>query len=199
MTMLMTSGMLQRQFKQDISKYPLASDIQEFVNALHVLALEGFHDEGFRDVLAHKAPSIESLKPYLNYRAERYCRNLIYYDDAFEVLLLCWDKGQKSAVHGHEQSKCFMKVMQGRLQYVNYVERDPSTPADLMHDSTVIGELHDIDGSAYIHSVGHYGSAPSASLHVYAKPITECEVFDVEAKTIKRVKLVYDTMFGKFI
>ena len=49
-----------------------------------------------------------------------YTRNLIYKDERFEMMAICWDKGQISRVHNHADQKCWMTVPIGRLHGQNF-------------------------------------------------------------------------------
>lgn len=41
-------------------------------------------------------------------------------NDRFNLMILCWNEGQSSAVHDHADSHCFMKVLKGGLSEVKY-------------------------------------------------------------------------------
>lgn len=51
----------------------------------------------------------------------RYTRNLVDAgNDRFNLMILCWNEGQSSAIHDHADSHCFMKVLKGGLTEVKY-------------------------------------------------------------------------------
>ncbi len=60
------------------------------------------------------------IKKYCFFKDDKYSRNLVYKDEHFELLIVCWDSGQKAPIHGHEGEKCWMKVEKGSLQICNY-------------------------------------------------------------------------------
>src|ERR687888_432855 len=62
----------------------------------------------------------ESLGPYLFYEPTHYTRNLVYKCGLFEVIAVCWEKGQSSPVHNHQGQRCWMAVPTGRLAVQNY-------------------------------------------------------------------------------
>ena len=47
------------------------------------------------------AANEKSWRPYVHYRSDTYSRNLVWRTADFELLLLCWDEGQFSAIHDH--------------------------------------------------------------------------------------------------
>jgi cysteine dioxygenase len=51
----------------------------------------------------------------------RYTRNLVDAgNDRFNLMILCWNEGQSSAIHDHADSHCFLKVLKGELMEVKY-------------------------------------------------------------------------------
>jgi len=60
------------------------------------------------------------IEKYCFFKDDKYSRNLVYKDEHFELLIVCWDSGQKAPIHGHEGEKCWMKVEKGSLQICNY-------------------------------------------------------------------------------
>lgn len=53
--------------------------------------------------------------------SKRYTRNLVDAgNDRFNLMILCWNEGQSSAIHDHADSHCFMKVLKGGLTEVKY-------------------------------------------------------------------------------
>lgn len=62
----------------------------------------------------------ESYQYYLNIFV-RYTRNLVDAgNDRFNLMILCWNEGQSSAVHDHADSHCFMKILKGGLTEIKY-------------------------------------------------------------------------------
>lgn len=67
---------------------------------------------------------------------KRYTRNLVDAGNGrFNLMILCWNEGQSSAVHDHADSHCFMKVLKGGLSEIKY-----SWPKDYA-DSSLITSL----------------------------------------------------------
>ena len=51
--------------------------------------------------LAENPVSVDSIEPYFFWSEKFYTRNLIYKDARYEMMAICWDKGQVSRVHNH--------------------------------------------------------------------------------------------------
>lgn len=62
----------------------------------------------------------EEWSKYASWKGNGYTRNLIGYDQKFTMLLLCWTADQKSAIHDHSESSCWMKILKGRMRETRY-------------------------------------------------------------------------------
>jgi cysteine dioxygenase len=113
-----------------------------------------------------------------------YSRTCAYLDERFEVLLLNWAPGARSALHDHGGQHCWMTVLDGHLFVDNYARLDDRTvgghavvaPRESMQLER--GDL-DVRQAAYdIHRVGTAGPGSAVSLHVYARPLRDFLVYD---------------------
>ena len=51
-----------------------------------------------------------------------YTRNPVDCDDerGYNLLILCWNPGKGSPIHDHDESSCFLKVLDGDLEETKY-------------------------------------------------------------------------------
>ena len=133
------------------------------------------------------------LNEYVGFKTEKYARHLVHKDKDFEILVVCWNPGQNAPIHGHEGEKCWMRVESGALQVCNY-KLDSVEPLALSMTNIIKGEKGYLDGPADIHSVENVYNEPAVSLHIYAKPFSECDIYCLDSGKIKRAELAYDSM-----
>lgn len=173
--------------------------IPAFVEALEGLAAGDLDPGRVQDYLTRTAVAPASLEPYLFFRPGRYTRNLVHRTPAFEILVICWDRGQRAPVHGHEGEYCWARVERGRLRFTTYrVESEDPLVVTPVGPPVDAGPPY-LDGPADIHEVENpvdFG-APAATLHVYARPYDACDVYDLARGVRKRVTLGYDTIDGQ--
>ncbi|KAL4452228.1 hypothetical protein ABPG75_007890 [Micractinium tetrahymenae] len=67
--------------------------------------------------------------PYLNFNDTHYTRNLVAENEDFELMVLCWGKGQGSRVHNHARSHGWVTALAGRVEETRY-----NNPRDGLHD-----------------------------------------------------------------
>lgn len=140
-----------------------------------------------------------TLEPYHSWSAQRYTRNLVARDAAFELIAICWDAGARSAIHNHADSDCAFVLQHGSITCENYRVSWPDGSAkgrcDLRRASTRTlgeGEIDMRSGHLSVHRVGS-PDGRAITLHVYAKPIDSCLQFD-EDGTSRVAYSRYDTV-----
>jgi hypothetical protein len=138
-----------------------------------------------------------SLGRYVRFEAGRYTRHLVHRDAAVELLVLCWPRGSRAPIHGHEGELCWARVERGRLRFTSYRElsRNPLSLAPA--GDPLLGEPGHVDGPADIHAVETAGE-DAVSLHVYVRPYDECDIYDLARGAIRRVRLGYDSVPAGF-
>lgn len=171
----------------------------DFIKGLDHLAEKNFPGEEVTRFLKDNPFEEDWLQPYRFFSEKKYTRNLLHKRAEYEILLLCWMPKQVSPVHGHEGEKCWMRVEGGELYFTNYDQTVTETENIIHHKNEQPGNRGFVDGPAFIHKVANLTDAPAMSLHLYARPFAQCDIFDIEHQTHKRVDLRYDTIDGKCV
>jgi cysteine dioxygenase len=170
-----------------------------FVDMLEKLAASGFNRDQVQTYLETTRIEPAQLEPHLTYKKGRYTRNLVHKTPAFEILVVCWGVGHRAPVHGHEGELCWARVERGKLRFANYrlVSEAPLVVEPV--GQPVNGGPGHLDGPADIHSVENCSEfgADAVSLHIYSRPYTECDIYDLARAERRRVRLAYDTIYGK--
>lgn len=146
----------------------------------------------------------DSLSPYIFWSNKFYTRNLIYKDERFEAMAICWEPGQVSRIHNHWDQRCWMTVPIGRLKGQNFaIEEINDSGFCRLRESSEF-ELADclasrVDLEEPIHQIlnlAEYGGR-AVSLHIYSKPYDRCIAYCRETNTYKIVNLFYTSIDGK--
>jgi predicted metal-dependent enzyme (double-stranded beta helix superfamily) len=178
--------------------------IQEFAERLSAVSAERFTRENVLAFMRDHRVEVKSLAPYLYFSEEHYTRNLIHRTPMFELIAICWESGQGSAIHNHCDQRCWMAVPYGKVQVLNFqvVRRDASTGFCELRPSTHYfiepDSPQEVDPEEPVHQVVNAASFGSraVTLHVYSYPYETCEVYDLKAKKSETVPLVNTTEFG---
>src|SRR5205807_2881834 len=102
--------------------------IGEWVAGLAAIREPEFTLQAVQDYILQHAVRPETLDKYLFFSKGNYTRNLIFKNDVFECMTICWEIGQFSRIHNHRDQNCWMSAPIGRLRVQNFRvdERDPS-------------------------------------------------------------------------
>ena len=94
--------------------------VDKVIAGLKEIPDEGFTCDNVYQFLGDNPIDTDSITRYFFWSPSYYTRNLVYKDDRFEVMVICWEKGQASRVHNHWDQKCWMTVPVGRLRGQNF-------------------------------------------------------------------------------
>ena len=170
--------------------------MDRFIKSLKSFAKEDFPIKKVSDFILSYDFSKKTLDKYSHFNEKTFARNMIYKDQDFQILLICWSPGQLAPIHGHEGEKCWFKIISGTLEICNY-KLESRSPLKLKKIEKIHAHKGYLDGPADIHSVNNFSKEPVVTLHIYAKPYDSCETYDIETKQIKRMEMKYHSIDGK--
>jgi len=138
----------------------------------------------------------DDLTPYMHFAQSTYTRNLIERHRKFELLLICWGKGQLTPIHDHCHSFGLMYGIEGGLSEDVYPMVPEGQAMSLAYSRDIKpGGYTIISDSIGCHQLKNVHDGPSISLHLYVKPIQYCYAYHpASARRVKRV-LRYYTQF----
>jgi predicted metal-dependent enzyme (double-stranded beta helix superfamily) len=172
---------------------------------LAAIASADFNHDNVQRIIESHFLLPESLEPYIVFSPERHTRNLIFKNEIFECLAMCWDIGQSSAVHDHNDRLGWMYLASGRLFIQNYnVEaRDPATRTCRLTATNGVelnaAQASDVDREHGVHKVSNLAKfgERAVSLHIYQVPMESCQVYSLEDGTYATVRMSYITDHGQ--
>src|SRR5213080_3252997 len=102
--------------------HPLRTTVQDFVEGLKTFERPDDHitTDRVRSYIDSMRLSARELEPFVHFRDDFYTRNLVYRDPLFEVMVICWKPGQKTAIHTHNGQLGWMQMAQGEVAVHNY-------------------------------------------------------------------------------
>lgn len=178
--------------------------VDELVRLLKGLKPSQLEAQQIEEQLTGAVLDRSSLAPYLFRRQGCYTRNLVYRNDRFEMLALVWDAGACSAIHDHAGQECFFCVQEGSFQQEDFHVVDgggkpgQAVLMGLPQRMTLTpGKVDHRAPQSPLHRIINVGDTRGISLHVYARPIDECLIYDLRMKWCQRRKMIYDSVQGK--
>ena len=131
---------------------------------------------------------------FASWSNKSYTRNCIVDNDNFELILLCWESGQTTPIHDHGGEECWVKIIEGEFKETIYKLDDSNQLNTFKTSISNEGDMsYMVDFMGY-HSLENRSDKRSMSLHLYAKPIRNCQCFDEKSNTFVRRELEYNTV-----
>jgi len=169
--------------------------IEDWVKGLAAIPESAFTLQNVQDYVNRHAVEPETLEKYCFFSRGNYTRNLVFRNDLFECMTLCWDIGQN----------CWMSAPVGRLRIQNYRVDDRDASKGTCH--IVPTELYDLDAAhpTYVnpmepvHEVMNLREfhQRAVSIHIYSKPFDTCEVYYRDKGAYADVPLFFTSEYGK--
>ncbi len=179
--------------------------IGSIIDGLRSFSDDEFSCENIYQYLSETPVDVDSISPYFFWSPSFYTRNLIFKDQRFEVMAVCWEAGQISRVHNHSEQKCWMTVPIGRLRGQNFAvaEIDESRGHCKLVETDAF-ELSDcltakVELEEPVHQILNLAEFDqrAVSIHIYSKPFDRCLSYCRDTDTIKEVPLYYTSIDGR--
>lgn len=183
----------------------MATRVDTLLDGLRSIRDNDFTCDNVYQFLGENPIDVDSISRYFLWNSDFYTRNLIYKDERFEMLAICWESGQESVIHNHAEQKCWMTVPVGKLKgqnfsiaefdgsrsYCKLVETDSFELSDCLTAKVELEEpIHQIL------NLVEYGER-AVSIHIYSKPFDKCLSYCLETDSFKEVPLFYTSIGGK--
>ena len=179
--------------------------IENLIEGLREIPDAEFKCDNVYQFLAKHPVEVDSIAPFFHWSEKFYTRNLIYKDERFELMVLCWDRGQVSRIHNHADQMCWMTVPVGKLRGQNFraVEMNEEkgfcklAETDMFDLSDCLASKVELEEP--IHQILNLPefNERAVSVHIYSKPFEKCLSYCRDTDTFKEVNLAYSSIDGK--
>lgn len=148
----------------------------------------------YADIINSIAISANDFEAFSTWSEESYTRNCLVDNERLELILLCWEPNQVTPIHDHGGEECWVKVIDGELMETIYEPFEDNELEELVSKTSKAGDISYMADFIGFHRLENSHNGRSMSLHLYAKPIRSCRLFDEDSKKFIRKELVYDTI-----
>jgi cysteine dioxygenase len=135
-----------------------------------------------------------AFENYSSWSDDCYTRNCIVDNEKFELILICWCKGHQTPIHDHGGEECWVKVIEGEFKETIYKQNETGNLNIVKTSISKSDEVTYMKDFMGFHRLQNLSNKRSMSLHLYAKPIRKCRVFDEDSKTFSDKNMDYDTI-----
>lgn len=179
--------------------------IGHLVEGLREIPDEQFNCDEVYQYLSDNPVELDSISRYFFWSERFYTRNLIYKDPRFELMSVCWEKGQSSPIHNHADQMCWMMVVDGRLRGQNFSVREIDEArgyckldeADRFELSECLAAKVELENPVHqILNLSEFDQR-AVSLHIYSKPFDHCLSYTREDDSFSEIPLCYTSVDGR--
>ena len=133
------------------------------------------------------------FKAFESWSTKKYTRNCMYKDSQFELILLCWNEGQETSIHDHDGEDCWVYLLEVEMEEVFYALDDSNYLREERSTAITPHQLSFMNDRIGFHKLRNSFNGKSMSLHLYAKPIEQCNFYCETSERFVERKLNYDT------
>ncbi|MFT5648489.1 MAG: cysteine dioxygenase [Aureispira sp.] len=175
-----------------------------FTKSINMDSVESLED--LIECLNHSEPSnqgkilkqmnipISDFEAYASWAKKGYTRNCINRTKEYELILLCWKKGDITPIHGHDGQKCWVYQIEGDITEIRYKKNEADDLIETNKQQLSPGGLTFMNEAMGYHRLINNTDGRAMTLHVYVSPITSCEIFNDEKNDFILKDLQYDTV-----
>ena len=137
---------------------------------------------------------ISEFEKYYTWNPDAYTRNCLLKTDHFELLLICYEKGQETPIHDFDSQQAWINTVQGKIKEWQLRIAQDGKSLEQLSSITIGCEDYSFMNKVGIHQYKNVYEARSVSLNLYSKPIESWTQYDKNAKA-KTIKVNYDSVY----
>jgi cysteine dioxygenase len=175
--------------------------IQDLLSDLDRELVSDPRGPGVVRLLQTYATEHDDWRRYAHFTPDHHARNLVRRTDLFELIVLCWNEGQPSAIHDHAGQLCWMAVLDGTMQETLFdsPSEDPGAPPrGRLTRQFDPGQVCYINDDIALHDICPL-NGPGITLHLYANPISTCRTFDRATGQAETRSMRYNSIEGQVV
>lgn len=166
------------------------TSLKELVHELEM----GSGLEGYLGLMHRLKLTKKEVKGLCSWNSKKYTRNLIERNNDYELILMCWEPGQKSLIHSYYDQQGWMYVIEGDLVVNHFFESHGEKKMQFYKEIHVKdGRFLYVNDYLGFHSVMNASKGRTVSLHLHAGPVDKWKVYDPDNNAFFIGKTNYDT------
>ncbi len=132
------------------------------------------------------------FEEYASWCQDGYTRNCVHRTDGYELILLCWAKSCVTPIHDHGGQACWVYQIAGELTEKRF---EKNAAGELIETNRMTLQPQDLtfmeDRMGY-HQLCNESNTRGYTLHLYASPIDQCDVFNEDKNCFETKNMSYD-------
>lgn len=138
-----------------------------------------------RELLEATNVTLEDLGGFVQFEDEHYRRNLVSLGEWYEILVICWQSGQRSPIHNHARSTCGLKVLAGVCTETVF-DHSPCGQVVALHSTNLAAGYITASQDTDTHQVSNLQSPGKnlVTLHIYSPPLRAMQRYSIMGRQV---------------
>ena len=149
----------------------MAKQINQITNIDQLkIALKNHKEYGFLNIMKAIEIPYDELERHFTWKEQRYTRNSIIKNEDYELLIICWERGQDSPIHDYDKREAWVHIIRGELKEEKYKKDDND---NIQRVSTVTLGVQDfsyVSNFIGLHRYINTYDGRTVSMHLYVPP-----------------------------
>ncbi|KAI6240853.1 Cysteine dioxygenase [Aphelenchoides fujianensis] len=151
--------------------------------------------EEVREILENYSSNRADWKKYAHFDPHRYTRNLVDAGNGkYNLMILCWAPGLGSNIHDHQNSHCFVKVLDGTLRETRFAWPTEDQKECPMQETSCLDSQTNSACTAWRIRLS---SRTRSAFICTSRPYSECQTFDQRTGTRSKGIVTFYTKYGR--
>jgi len=159
-----------------------------------ISALKNEQSTKYHDILHSMEIPKSAFEIFCSWSESTYTRNCIFENERFELILICWQSSQKTPIHDHGGEECWVKFIDGEFKEAIFKSNEVSEVNIQKSTLFKAGDISYMIDFMGCHQLKNLSNHRALSLHLYAKPIRNCNIYDEQSKEFVQKKMSYHTV-----
>jgi len=141
-----------------------------------------------QDILDRLVIPTDEIIGHTLFSETRYARNLFYKTAEFEIMIMCWNVGQRSSIHDHAGSLGGLKILHGELTESLFEKAPNGMIKSMTSADYTVGEIR-VEETSLIHQISNLqgGKGKAISVHIYMPPLVRMNVYSLEDPSVHNI------------
>ncbi len=139
----------------------------------------------YASILARYAVPGHDLEPYYRWNTRHYTRTCIHRNDEFELLVICYEPGQRTSIHDFNSQTAWVHPVMGEVVEERFVLEQGGTLRTSSEVHLHPGDIDRFTNGTAIHRFTNRGPVRAVTLNLYAKPMSQWRVYDERTGNIR--------------
>lgn len=133
--------------------------------------------EGYLEAMRQIDIPEQEFERYYSWDDTHYTRNQIARTENYELLVMCWEKGQQGFIHDYDAAQAWIHPLRGKLREDRYVMSEAGKLNQV--SSVILGpeEFSYMGRGIDIHKYSNAYDGRSVSVHLYAPAVEEWTIY----------------------